>query len=183
VAEAVKSGQALQTPTVGTWQPRIGRGAPLAGGLVLGALYRAGEAILVVAPEGAGGVAVKVAEAGAWVEYGASLVEMGEGAFGGLQEEPIPTDEAEASPGIKVLRAETDGTVYLRPDPASPSFAAAGTEVSAHQTVALIEVMKTFNAVRSPVAGIIERVLVDDAVAVAAGDPLLWLRPSGPGTA
>lgn len=180
MAEAVRSGAALCSPTVGTWHPRIGRGAPLGAGLVLGVLYRAGEAVEVVAPDGATGVAVKVAPSGQWVEHGAALVECGEAAWAGAAVDPERTDESEAPPGVKVVRADTDGTVYLRADPASPPFVATGEAVRARQTVALIEVMKTFNAVRSPLSGTVERVLVGDAAPVAAGDPLLWLRPAAP---
>ncbi len=177
---AVLKGSILAAPTVGTWRPRVGLGAPLVAGEPLGVLLRAGRTVEVRAPDGAHGVVATVL-GGGWVAYGAPLITMGE-AFGLAAAAAAPhPDAAEAPAGVRVVRAETDGTVYLRPEPGAAAFAAIGASVSAHQTVALIEVMKTFNPVRAPVAGVIERALVADAAAVSAGDPLLWVRVAGDG--
>lgn len=176
--DAVKHGETLGAPTVGTWRPRVGVGAPLSAGLVLGVIVRIGRPVEVVVPEGASGVATTVAPAG-WVEFGTALVTSGEGLVAGWHVEVHP-DESEAPPGVRVVRADSDGTVYLRPDPASAAFAPAGAAVGAHHTLALVEVMKMFTPVRSPIAGTVERVLVSDAQAVSAGQPLLWLRPGAP---
>jgi len=174
---AVKADQALAAPTVGTWSPAIGVGAPLAGGLVLGTLRRAGRAVPVLAPEGVAGVASRVAPAGTWVEHGARLVTIGEAlAVGADAEAHAEAGDRAVPPGVTVLTADSDGTIYLRPDPGSPPFAPVGAPVAARSTLALVEVMKTFTPVRSPIAGTVEQVLVDDGGAVSAGQPLLWIR-------
>ena len=171
---AVKRGGDLVAPTVGTWRPAVARGAPLTPGQVLGTLERAGRWVPVEAPRGVGGIAVRVRPAGSWVAFGETLVEAGEGVLGAVTEEAVVDADA-PPPGITVVRAETDGTVYLRPEPGAPPFAALGAEVSAHQTVALVEVMKTFHPARTPIAGAVERVLVDDGAAITADAPLLWI--------
>jgi biotin carboxyl carrier protein len=148
-------------------------------GLVLGVIFRVGRPTDVVAPDGVAGVAVSVAPAG-WVAFGDRLASRGEGLVPDVAAESRPHDTVDAPAGVRVVRADSDGTVYLRPDPASAAFAPAGAVVGAHHTLALVEVMKTFTPVRSPVAGLVERVLVGDGQAVAAGEALLWLRPGSP---
>lgn len=177
---AVKGDRALGAPTVGTWSPAIGVGAPLVGGLLLGTLRRAGRVVPVLAPDGASGVASRVAPAGTWVEHGDRIVAIGESVAVGAEGDAHAEVADRAVPeGVTVIPADSDGTVYLRPEPASAPFAPLGGTVAARSTLALVEVMKTFTPVRSPVAGTVEQVLVDDASAVSAGQPLLWIRASG----
>lgn len=175
--DAVRTDDTLAAPTVGTWRPAIGVGAPLSEGGVLGHVVRLGRKVAVRAPRGSGGVAVQVAASGAEVEHGTVLVRMGEGGLAGLAEAPAAPIAADAPEGAVAVCADTDGTVYLRPEPGSPAFAAEGSRVEAHATVALVEVMKTFTPARSPVAGVVVRVDVDDAGSVEAGAPILWVRP------
>ena len=136
---AVKQGDTLCAPTVGTWRPRVGVGTPLVPGHVLGVLTRLGRPVEITVPEGASGVAAQVAAPG-WIAYGDRLVQSGEGLVAGWHVEVHP-DESEAPPGIRVVRADSDGTVYLRPDPASDPFAPVGVAVGAHHTLALVEVL------------------------------------------
>lgn len=178
---AVSEGDELRAPTVGTWRPAIGVGAPLHPGVVIGWLERAGRRVAVQAPRSVAGVATQVRSAGSWVAYGDRLVRRGEG--GAVGSHPEQTDEvpvADRPPeGVTALHADTDGTVFLAPEPGSPPFARPGAEVDAHDTLALVEVMKTFSPVRTPVEGVVERVLVDDGSAVAAGQPLFWIAQRG----
>ena len=177
---AVKADEALAAPTVGTWSPAIGVGAPLVGGLLLGTLRRAGRTVPVLAPDGAAGVASRVAPAGTWVEHGARLVSIGEAtAVGAAADAHAEAADRAVPHGVTVITADSDGTVYLRPDPGAAPFAPLGGTVAARSTLALVEVMKTFTPVRSPVAGTVEQVLVDDGSAVSAGQPLLWIRAAG----
>ena len=67
------------------------------------------------------------------------------------------------------------GTVYLQPQPGSPSFVKVGDVVNEGQTVLLIEAMKTMNPIVAPRAGKIVRLLVVDAQPVEYGEPLLVL--------
>lgn len=80
-------------------------------------------------------------------------------------------------PGAVAVRCPMEGTVYVRPSPGAPPFVAIGQEVAAGERLALIEVMKTFTAVRSPVAGTLLRLDVADGSAVDHAHVLAWLRP------
>ena len=64
------------------------------------------------------------------------------------------------------------GTVYLQPNPGSPSFVKVGDTVEAGQTLFIIEAMKTMNPIPAPRAGKIVEILVDDAQPVEFGEPL-----------
>ena len=174
---AVNKDGVLGAPSVGTWFPEIGLGAPLQPGQVLGRLVRAGGELRVAAPRGVGGVATHVEPAGTWVAYGQELVATGEGS-GALVTRPTgPARPTDVPDDVTVLVADTDGTIYLRPDPASAPFAAEGGSVSPLDTVALVEVMKTFTPVHTALGGTIVRVCVTDGASVAAGDALFWVRP------
>lgn len=163
-------------PTVGTWRPALGAGQVLLPGARLGTLLRDGRVLEVRAPDGVWGVAADVLPAGTWVAFDTPLLRCAEGGAGAASAPPLV--EAGGPEGAVAVRAETDGTVYLRPDPASPPFAAVGATVAAQATVALVEVMKTFTAVRAPVAGEVVQVDVVDGGSVAAGAPLVWVRPA-----
>jgi acetyl-CoA carboxylase biotin carboxyl carrier protein len=65
---------------------------------------------------------------------------------------------------------------YPRPEPGAPPFVEAGSRVEAGATVGLIEVMKVFNAVVSPVDGVIEAVLVGEQELVEYGQDLFAVR-------
>lgn len=172
---AVREGDALHAPTVGTWRPRVALGAPLVAGEILGWLRRDGRWLTVTVPRGAGGAAHEVAKRGEWVHFGARLVTMGEGVLGtaGTQAEVVHGGPEGSQP----VSAETDGTVYLRPDPSKPAFVSEGDKVAANTTLALVEVMKTFSPVKAPVAGVVVRIDVEDSASIEEGAPLFWLRP------
>ena len=177
LAAVLGDDQALGAPTVGTWFPAVGRGAPLEPGMLLGTLVRAGRSVAVTAPKRVGGVAVDVAGPGAWVAYGEVLVHAGEGT-GVLPTRAVRAARPSDAPDdVTLVTAETDGTIYLRPEPGSPTFVTEGAEIGLRATIALVEVMKTFTPVRAPLAGTVVRVCVDDGAPVEAGDALFWMRP------
>jgi len=172
---AVKQGEHLAAPTVGKWQPSALPGTLLRSGVILGHLVRAGRRWPVVVPDGMAGTVAKVTT-DSWVEYGALLVEVGTGA---VEFAPVALAEDSGLPaGVIEVVAESDGTIYLSPDPHSPPFAAVHQAVGAKGTLALIEVMKTFSPVRSPVAGQVEKVWVSSGAGVQAGTALFWIRTS-----
>lgn len=172
--EALVVEEALASPTVGTWVPSVGEGTPLSPGAVVGQLHRAGRVQAVTAPSTVHGVARGVLSAGSWVEHGTALLTQGE-AIGGAA--VVRADVRKDGPpaGTIVVCAETDGTVYLRPNPGAPPFVADGEDVPRATTLALVEVMKTFTPVRATVAGKIVRVLVGHADPVRQGDVLFWI--------
>lgn len=167
----------LGAPTVGTWRPALGVGAPVAPGTRLGWIERLGRPLEVRAPDGAAGVAVVVHKPGAWVAYGEGLVELGEGAVGTLAVAAAPA-VAGGPEGAVAVRADTDGTVWLSPKPGTPPYVVVGQAVAVHDTLLLVEVMKTFSPVRAPSAGVVVRIDVTTGQGVEAGAPLVWLRPA-----
>ena len=70
------------------------------------------------------------------------------------------------------LLSPLPGTFYRKPAPDQPNYKAEGDTVAVGEVVGLIEVMKSFNEVRSDMAGTIKRFLVDNEEPVMAGQPL-----------
>jgi len=69
------------------------------------------------------------------------------------------------------------GTAYTEPAPNSDKFVEIGSSVNEGDTLLLIEAMKTFNPVSSPVNGIVEAVFVESGTPVEFGEALLIVRP------
>ena len=76
----------------------------------------------------------------------------------------------------KTVRAQMPGTFYRRPDLESDPYAEEGDQVSAGDTVGLIEVMKSFHEVKAEEEGTIARFLVESEEAVDAGQDLLEME-------
>ncbi|MCR8723210.1 acetyl-CoA carboxylase biotin carboxyl carrier protein [Frigidibacter sp. ROC022] len=83
------------------------------------------------------------------------------------------TDPADL-PGA--LTSPMVGTCYLAPEPGAAPFVKIGDAVSEGQTVLIIEAMKTMNQIPAPKAGIVRRILVEDATPVEYGAPLLVIE-------
>lgn len=82
---------------------------------------------------------------------------------------------AEAAPSVAkgdAVKSPMVGTVYLQPNPGSPSFVKVGDTVEAGQTMFIIEAMKTMNPIPAPRGGKVVQVLVEDATPVEFGEPL-----------
>ncbi|MFC4268111.1 acetyl-CoA carboxylase biotin carboxyl carrier protein [Polaribacter marinivivus] len=70
------------------------------------------------------------------------------------------------------------GTFYRKPAPDKPNFVEVGSDISAGDTVCVIEAMKLFNEIESEVSGKIVKVLVDDSSPVEFDQPLFLVDPS-----
>jgi acetyl-CoA carboxylase biotin carboxyl carrier protein len=68
------------------------------------------------------------------------------------------------------------GTFYRRPDPESDSYVEEGAQVSAGDTVGLIEVMKSFHEVKADEDGTIAKFFVENEEAVDAGQDLVEME-------
>jgi oxaloacetate decarboxylase alpha subunit len=93
---------------------------------------------------------------------------------------PVSADgephEPEVSSSIR-LESPMVGTFYRSPSPAQPAFVAEGDRVEVGQTLCILEAMKLFNEFKSDHAGVIRRILVDNAQPVEYGQPLFELEP------
>lgn len=65
------------------------------------------------------------------------------------------------------------GTAYLAPEPGAPAFVAVGDRVKEGQTLMLVEAMKTFNEIKSPRAGTLRKVLIENQQPLEYGDILM----------
>jgi acetyl-CoA carboxylase biotin carboxyl carrier protein len=83
----------------------------------------------------------------------------------------------EPQDGSITVTAPLLGRFYSQPEPGAAPFVSIGSEVSEDTTVGLIEVMKTFNAVRAGVSGTVTQICVRDAELVEYGQVLLRVRP------
>ena len=65
-----------------------------------------------------------------------------------------------------------EATIYHQPEPGAPPFVAIGEEVKVGQTLALLEAMKMFTELPSPVDGILLDILAESGEGVKTGTPL-----------
>jgi biotin carboxyl carrier protein len=69
------------------------------------------------------------------------------------------------------------GMFYAQPEPGAPSFVTVGSTVNEDTTVALVEVMKTFNAVSAGVRGKVVEICAQNAQLVEFGQVLFRVVP------
>jgi acetyl-CoA carboxylase biotin carboxyl carrier protein len=94
--------------------------------------------------------------------------------------QPGPSAAANWPEGSIVIRSPMVGTFYRSPQPGAPPFVNVGESVEAGTTVCIVEVMKLMNSIPAGARGTVIEVLVDDAAAVEAGQPLIVLEPASP---
>ena len=68
------------------------------------------------------------------------------------------------------------GVVYLQPEESKPEYVKIDDHIKEGDTVALIEAMKTFNAVKAPKSGIIKEILISNAQPVEYGERLFVIE-------
>jgi acetyl-CoA carboxylase biotin carboxyl carrier protein len=95
--------------------------------------------------------------------------------------QPAPTPSRGAAEPASVGRAEPSGavkspmvgTAYLAPQPGAAPFIKVGDRVAEGEVLLIIEAMKVMNEIRSPRAGHVTEILVEDGVPVEFGQVLL----------
>jgi acetyl-CoA carboxylase biotin carboxyl carrier protein len=87
---------------------------------------------------------------------------------------PVAPEDPAQHPGA--ITSPMVGTIYLSPEPGSAAFAAVGAQVTAGQTVLIIEAMKTMNHIPAPKSGTVKRILVEDGSPVEYGAPLMIIE-------
>lgn len=83
----------------------------------------------------------------------------------------------EVDPGVVAVRAPMVGTFYRRPAPDAPPFVEVGTRLAKGAPLCFIEVMKLYTTIESPVAGVVEEILVEDAALIEFDQVLFTIRP------
>ena len=85
-----------------------------------------------------------------------------------LNKEVIASDQSIKSPMV--------GIIYFTPDPEKPPYVKIGDHVKQGETVAIIEAMKTFNEIKSPVSGIIKEILHSSGSPVEFGEDIIRIK-------
>ena len=140
----------LLAPAVGLWCD-----APLAGSLVtpgapVGELEILGVRHRLRAPADAAGIVLERSGprlARRPVQWGEAMLRLDPEASPVTAGGPGSADVAQAETSGVVFRSPLSGRYYARPGPDQPPFVSVGDVVETGQTVALLEVMKTFNRV------------------------------------
>lgn len=176
----------LAAPMPGLFRDGPELGALLADGMLLGELEVLGTRHRLIVPAGARGLVVALPEgrrqARRPVSYGEMLVTIDPGAVLGAAAAASATDARGAGAGL-AFRSPMSGRYYARPGPDAEPFAKVGDVIEAGRTIALLEVMKTFNRIQYGGASVPERarivaIVPKDGDDVSAGDPLLELEPA-----
>jgi len=76
---------------------------------------------------------------------------------------------------MATIKAQMPGVFYRRPAPEKPVYVEHGDGITEGQTIALIEVMKTFNEVKADTSGTVDAFLVEDGDEVDVGDDIVRL--------
>lgn len=161
--------------TVGVFVPILVPGTPLHAGLTFGRLLRLGRWYDLRIPPGIDGFADQPLERYSAVEYGTALMRVKRRS--GRKRAKVKAAVKSMIHSGRTVRAELDGTLYHRPAPDAQPFVSVGSRVHAHDTIALVEVMKTFTRIRAPISGVLERWLVRDGSNVFQGMPLVVIKP------
>jgi acetyl-CoA carboxylase biotin carboxyl carrier protein len=178
--------QTLCAPAVGMWRGAPAPGTLLSESTVLGELEVLGVLHELVTPAGIEGVVAEhegqqLGERA--LGWGDTMVRVRALALGDAVTHGSSTTSAKATEAGKlVFRAPLSGRFYARSSPDKPAFVSVGDEIATGHTVALLEVMKTFNRLSYGGAGLPERarvraVLVRDEDDVEAGAAILELEP------
>ena len=69
------------------------------------------------------------------------------------------------------------GTFYTSPAPGEPPFVKVGDEVTANQTLCIVEAMKLMNEIEAEEMGTVREVCLEDATPVEYGTPLFYIEP------
>jgi biotin carboxyl carrier protein len=77
-----------------------------------------------------------------------------------------------------VVQSPIPGVFYRRPDPGSPTYAEEGDQVSADQTIGLVEIMKQFVEIKAGVDGVLEAFTAEENAALGPGDTIAILQVS-----
>ena len=78
--------------------------------------------------------------------------------------------------GATPICTEMDGSVWYRPKPDAPPFVEPGAAVAPGDTLALVEIMKTFSPVRAKTAGQWLGPAREDGASIEAGQVIGWLQ-------
>ena len=86
---------------------------------------------------------------------------------------PNPAEITDFAHHPGAVKSPMVGVAYLAPEPGAANYVTLGQQVTAGQTLLLIEAMKTFNQIKSPKAGTVSRILIAGGVPCEYGEVLM----------
>ncbi len=84
----------------------------------------------------------------------------------------VETPVANALPAGNVVKAPMVGTFYASASPGTPPFVKIGQQVTAGETLGVIEAMKMFNQIEADVSGTVQAILVENGQPVEFDEPM-----------
>jgi acetyl-CoA carboxylase biotin carboxyl carrier protein len=84
-----------------------------------------------------------------------------------------------AAEGLREITSPIVGTFYRAPSPDADPFVEVGTRVEPDTTICIIEAMKVMNEVKAEIAGVVQKVLLENGQPVEFGQPILLVEPLG----
>ena len=89
-----------------------------------------------------------------------------------LKQDQIQKNEIKSE---NIIKSPMVGVAYLSSEPTAPSYIKVGQHVKQGDILLLIEAMKTFNEIKAPKSGIIQKIIVLNSQPVEFGDHLVIL--------
>ena len=83
-----------------------------------------------------------------------------------------PIDTVAPEPEGHTVKSPMVGTFYRTPSPGAKAFVEVGQNVSAGETLCIIEAMKLLNEIEADQSGVIKAILVENGQPVEYGEPL-----------
>ena len=90
-----------------------------------------------------------------------------------------PANAPEYREGVAVVKSPSYGLFYSQPEPGAPPYVQIGDRVSKGDTLGLVEIMKTFNAIAAEETGEVIAIHVKNEEQLAPGQPLFSIRCEG----
>jgi acetyl-CoA carboxylase biotin carboxyl carrier protein len=179
----------LRSPGVGLWRGAPAPGEVVVGGQPIGELETLGVLTRLRAPAGTSGRVVEALGAAAGqarraVQHGDALLVLDPAVGAAVDTASASRADAQrAASGALVLRTPSSGRYYGKPGPGKAPFVAVGDVIVEGQSVALLEVMKTFTRVQYGGEGLpprarVRAIVPADESDLAPGDVILELEPA-----
>jgi len=103
-----------------------------------------------------------------------------------IEAAPAPVEQAQAAKidisglsgqeGVVVVKSPSYGIFYSQPEPGASPYITVGKSVNVGDTVCLVEIMKTFNAISSPVDGEVVAIHARNEEALEPEQPLVSIK-------
>ena len=91
---------------------------------------------------------------------------------------PVSSSSVTEEEGVYIIKSPSYGIFYAQSEPGMPPYVTVGAEIKADDTIGLMEIMKTFTAITSPVAGLVTAIHVKNEETLEPDQPLVSVKVS-----